>query len=177
MTEIVMFDSQEAAQPHTMTGWKSRNGHFYAEENDARYDGCTHRPCNECGKPAAKAYLVCNECRNARDIARYESMPQVEWDGSAMLYSDALDRYFSDLDDASDECGDGKALADLRLIICEPNYARQIDEDYFCDELPEDGEAPPHIQEAIEKFNEAVASTILSWSPGKHRLKLEGQPS
>lgn len=175
MNEIIMFDSPEAAQPYTMKGWRSRDGCFYKDEHSARYAGCTHRPCRECGKPARKIYLICDTCIAEKEASQYWAMPEAEWDGNAVLYSETLDQYFISPERASYELADGQSVDDLRLVICEPNYARQIDEDFFCDELPEDGEAPPHVQEAIEQFNAAVADTILSWSPGKCRLKLEGQ--
>ncbi|WP_055100639.1 hypothetical protein [Alloalcanivorax xenomutans] len=171
--EMIMFDSPEAAQPYTMTGWKSRDGFFFANERDARYAGCTHRPCTECGKPARKLYTLCAACRADKDNARYEAMPLGEWDGRAVLYSEASDRFFSDIEDAECSLEEGQSLADLQLVICEPNYACQLDEDFFCDDMTEDGDLPDHIVTAIEEFNAAIAGTVLSWSPGKYRLNLE----
>lgn len=172
--EIIMIDSPEAAKPHTMDGWLSRNGFFYRDEQSARYDGCTHRPCNECGAPARKSGLLCDECREVAKQERYLDMPVAEWDGNAMLYSEALDKYFRGIDDAEGSLEEGQTLADLRLVICEPNYASTLGEDYFCEEMEENAELPGHIADAIAAFNEAVSGTVLSFSPGKYRLKLEG---
>lgn len=175
---VIMFDSPEAAKPYTMTGWLSRDGNFYKDERAARYSGCTHVACPDCGSPARKGRIHCGECASKKDVARYMAMPESDWDGVTMLYSETLDAYFSSPEEAQEEaeciCGEGTALSDIRLVICEPNYAREIDEDFFCDELPEDGVAPVNIQEAIDEFNKAVSGTILSWSPGKFRLKLSG---
>ncbi|AMP15525.1 hypothetical protein CPter291_3288 [Collimonas pratensis] len=93
-----------------------------------------------------------------------------------MLFSDATDEYFRDLSEAEDHAFDnGMSLPELRLIICEPTYAREIDgNDHFCDDLPEDGELPAEISNAFDALNEAIrkCGTPLSWSPGKYALEL-----
>jgi len=45
--KIVPYDSAEAASIQTVTGWVSRSGRFWGnDEHMARYDGCTHRKCD-----------------------------------------------------------------------------------------------------------------------------------
>src|SRR5574337_125514 len=170
--QIVMRDSDEAAQPVTIQAWKGRDGHIYFDESTARYAGSTHCLCNTCGAPTPKTYLKCDACREKADLAKYEAMPRAEWDGEAMLYSEARDQYYSTPDDAADELEEDQTLADLRLVICEPNYVRQLEPDYCCDELPEDGDVPDEVVEAMEVFNRAVSGIVLSWSPGKTALAL-----
>lgn len=181
--KIIMFDSPEAAQFRTdIKGWVSRGGRFFGDgpsaEADARYHSCTHRPCRECGAPTIKRYIKCDACRELADIARYQAMPRAEWDGKAMLYSEATDRYYNDLDEVDDhldEMEERCTLADLRLVICEPNYVMQLSEDLFLDDLPEEGDLPNEVYEAIEAFNTAVAGIVLSWYPGKTALMLATQ--
>ena len=173
--EIVMIDSPEAAQYRTdIKGWVSRHGHYFGDgpnsEEIARRDGCTHTACAQCGIPTRKGHPLCPECRALAWIAQYESMPRAEWDGKAMIYSDARDRYYNSPDDAADDLEDGETMADLRLMICEPNYVRQIDQDFCYDELPEDGDIPDEVAAAIDEFNRAVSGIVLSWSPGKFAL-------
>ena len=139
--EIVMSDSPEAAQYRTdLKGWVSRGGFYFGDgpqgERTARYSGCTHVPCSQCGTPTPKGYTMCRDCRDSAYIAKYEAMPRAEWDGKAMVYSEARDRYYNRPDDAADDLEDGETLADMRLVICTPNYARQIEPDFFCDDLP-----------------------------------------
>jgi hypothetical protein len=112
-------------------------------------------------------------CRDKKDLERFEALPRADWDGMAMLYSEARDKYYAGPDDAEDELEEGETLADMRLVICEPNYVRQIDPDYFVDELPEDGDVHPEVEAAMDTFNSAVAGIVLSWSPGKVALALE----
>ena len=83
----------------------------------------------------------------------------------------AADAFFQDADDLSNHCEENECTPQsLRLVICDPQYARQIDaEDHYSDELPEDGDLPPELEEAFERLNEAIRScrTPLSWIPGK----------
>lgn len=170
---IIMFDSPEAARPGTAEGWVSRDGYFYADERSARYSGCTHSPCEECGAPTPKMYTHCEACRASRERARYEAMPEGQWDGKQMVYSETLDRFYPNPDEAWEEADDeGVDLASMRLVLCEPQYARQLDVDDFADEMPEDGEEPDELVAALNAFNSAVSGLILSWYPGNTRLAL-----
>lgn len=172
--QIVMRDAPEAATLRTVTGWVSRHGRFYGESEDtARYDGCTHVFCNICGLPAKKSYTVCSSCRDKKATDRYNAMPRQSWDGNAMLYSDARDEYFFEIEYAEDSLGDGETLDDLRMVICVPNCVRHLDDDYFSDALPEDGELPECLRDAIAAFNAAIDNApVLSWIPGKYALDI-----
>ena len=177
--EIVMFNSPSAAGYRTgLSGWVARGGIYFGDgpgcERNARYAGCTHVACSKCGAPTPKSRTLCQDCNHLADLARYEAMPRVEWDGLAMLYSEARDNYYISQDAAEDELEPGETLADLRLVICTPNYASPLDEDYFCDELPEDGELPEEVADAVAAFNRSVNVIVLSWSPGKFALALPG---
>lgn len=173
MTEkIIMFDDAEAAQPYTMTGWKSRNGLFYGDEQSARYDGSTHVKCKYCGEPTKKHYTACDKCREIKTIERYSAMPRAEWDGKAMLYSDARDEYYADMDSVEDCLDEGETIESLRLIICKPNGVMPLDSDYCSDDLADDMELPDEAWKAMDAFNKAVSGIVLSWSPSKFALKV-----
>lgn len=165
----IMFDSPEAAHPATIEGWMDSNGHFYLDERSARYMGCTHLPCDDCGAPVPKTSTVCTDCRELRAQARYESRPEAPWDGTQMVYSEALDEFYASPDDAGEESG--LDVASLRLVLCNPVHVRQLDPDDFSDDLPDDGEAPDELIEAIDAFNAAARCVVLSWVPGRARLK------
>jgi len=168
---VVMFDSNEAAQYRTnLSGWVSRHGHFMGtDERAARYDGCTHTRCEDCGEPVDRGRLICPKCYEIKQIKRYEAMPKEVWDETGMLYSDAADRYFQSWDEVEGylEDEDG-TIESLRLIICVGQSLPLLPDDYGCDEIAEDGELPDAAAEAIEKFNEAIkAIGVVSWFPGK----------
>lgn len=183
---IITPDSPEAAQYRTdIRGWVSRNGKFYGEkghaEHAARYEGATHLRCEGCGAIYPKSYwTVCDDCRAKSDLERYLARPRAKWDGKAMLYSETLDMFFDSPEDAMDygymtEDGNHMPLEDMRLVICEPDYAGQIDSDYWEDQLPEDGEIPSDLEEALEVFNRAISGILLSWQPGKYALDLSDE--
>lgn len=181
---IIMIDSSDAASIQTVTGWVSRRGIFCGQgpagENAARYDGCTHRPCEDCGTPVEKSHCLCASCTGKKEVARYNGMPRVKWDGVSMVYSEWADLYFSSPADAQDflddtDEPDHMSIADLRLVICVPVKARKLDPDYFDGHMPEndDAELPKCLLDAIDAFNAAVdASPVLSWVPGKFALEI-----
>lgn len=172
-----MFNSDEAATLKTgLSGWFSRNGRFYGgDERAARYDGCTHVACEDCGEPTERGWLVCPKCKEIRDIKRYDAMPKVEWDGKGGLYSESCDRYFWSWDEVENYCEEEDTeISQLRLVICEPQYLHLIDPDDFCDELAEDGELPDTIIKAIDDFNKVIKDEPpVSWYPGKKAVLLK----
>lgn len=173
---IIPYDQPDLVKRVTVTGWVSTDGHFYGNsEHLARYASCTHVRC-ACGALAEKPWTACDDCRIKNDIARYDAREKREWDGSTMLYSDAHDRYYQDYSELVDHLLDvrdeypGTTVDDLRLLICEPNRAREIDgNEHFCDDLAEDGEISAALQAAFDALNEAIRTEPpLSWSPGKY---------
>lgn len=184
--KIILPDSPEAATYETgIQGWVSRDRKFYGDgktaEEIARWAGCTHVPCGQCGTPTPKGRTRCDTCRRQAEIERYEAMPRAEWDGKAMLFSDANNQYYADLEEAEDSLGDGDTLADLRLVICQPVGVRRLDISDVLDGLgPDDAEIPMDvaaaIEEAVDTYNAAVAGFVLSWEPGKTALQLDDAP-
>lgn len=176
-TDIILPSDDRAATYRTdITGWVSRDGKYCGDdERLARLVGATHRACADCGVSTLKTYMICPACRDKRAEQRYLALPQAEWDGEAMLYSEAHEEYFTDMECATEhaECHD-VSLADLRLVICEPNRVRPLDMEYCSDDLPMDADdGPEEVKAAIDAFNEAVKDVVLSWSPGKTRPIIE----
>jgi hypothetical protein len=175
--KIILETSPDAASIKTVTGWVASNGRFWGDdERMARYDGSTHRTC-ECGE-LVEQRSYCHACRRAKELAKFAAMERRPWDGVSMIYSYALDRYFRDTNDVIDFCHDEEVTpADLRLILCEPTFAREIDEsEHFSDDLPEDGDVPADLVDAFEALNKVIreCKTPLSWFPGKFALDLDG---
>ena len=180
--QVIMEDSPEAASIQTVTGWVSRAGRFWGnDERTARYDGSTHKRC-ECGS-VIEQRSYCRTCHDRKEIERWDAMPEVEWDGVSMLYSQSADQYFRDEQELSDYCADSDEPCtpdDLRLIICTPNYLREVDLcETHSDDMPEDGDEScfaPEVQEALCALNKAIRESrtpdkAVSWSPGKTKPK------
>lgn len=174
---IIFADSPEAAQYKTgLSGWVSRDGRFFGENEElARYAGSTHRKC-ECGEVFTRN-SYCRTCSDAKEREQFLKMPVVEWDGSAMLYDQNTDKYFSEIEDILEHYeNDEIDINGAMIIVCEPNYAREIESDYWCDELPGDlsfeecGGVDAETVELLNKLNAKLKNTILSYSPGTNRV-------
>lgn len=174
----IHYYSDKAASLQTVTGWVSSEGVFWGkDEHMARWSGCTHMTC-ECGDVHAKSQTSCDACFQKRDLARYAAMPE-RADTGDMLFSDYADRYFSEISEAEDYAFDeGLTLHDLRLIICEPNAMREVEDDYWEDDLADDrtidDTAPNAILQKLRELNDLIREIkpVLSWRPGKYRLAL-----
>lgn len=172
MTEqIIAYDSAEAASIQTVTGWVSRTGMFFGnDEHMARYEGCTHRPCGKCGA-LVPVRSYCRDCADKAKTEKYAAMQRADWNGTDMLYSEAHDVWLQDADYLADYCAEHQCTPkELCLIIAVPCHASEIDAlEHYSDDLPEDGDLPADVEEAFTKLNEALraSKSILSWQPGK----------
>ncbi len=175
--KIILNTSDEAATYRTgLEGWVTRNGRFWGEdERMARWDGCTHVLC-ECGKPVEKSWTKCPECRRASAVKRFEAMPKKVWDGESPLCLFDDDCFFWSQDDLTDYCEEsGHDPKDLKLVICKPIFARQIDPyDHYHDDIPEEGDLPGELVEAFDRLNEKIRECRepLSWEPGSYAAEI-----
>lgn len=169
--EMILPESEKAARRvEGLSGWVAPNGQWWGDdERMARWCGATHVHCKGCGEPVEKHWVLCAACRGKKEAEKYAARKAEEWDGASMLYSEVADRYFEDEDDLEDYCDVMGVTPDtLRLVLCEPVYAHEIDpNDYYTDDLAEDGEVNGVIEDAFAVLNEAIKGQILSWTPGK----------
>lgn len=176
--KIILPTDDRAARLVTVTGWVSRNGRFYGDNEDlARFDGSTHSSCKDCGKTYLRSSLICHECREKRAVETHAKREVRPWDGICMIYSEVFDKYFNEPSEVLEFLEDAKSSFDqseLRLVLCEPNYPHApAPADYYCDELPEDGEVPDEVAEAFAVLAAALEKCApLSWSAGKFALDL-----
>jgi len=173
--KIIMMDSDEAAKFATgIEGWVSSDGIFFgSDKKAARYHGCTHRKCIECGVLTLKAWTACDACRKKNEVKRYAKREKKVWDGNAPLYSEKLDQYFYEALD-NFELDTGNEWEDLRMLICEPVFLQTIHDEYWIDDLPEDGDLPQEIIDAVEVLNAKLLSYgPVSWVPGKYSAVIE----
>jgi len=177
---VILEDSPESATYRTdIKGWVSRDGLFLGDRPDserlARWNGATHKKC-ECGELIRKN-TWCQKCQNKKEKEAYEKMPKKKWDGEGMICCDG-DRYFHSIEEAEEYAEDNNnTLADLQLIICKPQYAHEIEYDYWDDLLPEDiglDEIHPELAKALEVVNAIIRKkdTPLSYVAGEFSLEL-----
>lgn len=99
-------------------------------------------------------------------------MPYLEWNGKTPVCIFGTDEFFFDDGEVEDYCEENEIeISDLELVICVPEYAREIDADMFSDQLPDNVDLPDEIEDAIRNFNQALKNygEPLSWSEGKFR--------
>ena len=169
--KIILPSSDEAASIKTVTGWMSRNGRFFGDDEQlARYDGSTHRECSICGKTIFK-HEYCHDCHTKANIEEYQKMERREWNGTDGLYSQAKDKWFWSYEELDDYIVYKNTTVDkLLLIIGCPVYAREIDpSEYYEGDLPDEGDLPEDLLLAFEELNKYIRESkiILSWEQGK----------
>ena len=177
--KIILAESDEAAKFVTgISGWVDRHGNFHGKSEEmARYYSSTHRKCEECETAIIKrGYRFCADCKEKKDIERYSKLEKKVWDGEVYLYSDRDDIYLSDYQELHDYIDEREIenVDSLRLIICEPEHLRELDADYWADDLPEDTELPDSVLSALETFNASLKDAgVVSWHPGKFAAIIE----
>lgn len=164
--KVVLPEDPEAAKLMTVTGWVSRRGIFYGDdERIARYDGSTHARCSRCQTVTEKMYTICGDCRNVAEAERHAKLPRAPWDGECMLYCGSEDRYYNSPEDLDQEFSD-----DMMIVLCKPNTASPLDSSQWSDDLPDEGDddTPSWLEAAIDEFNKTIfGQPPLSWSPSK----------
>ena len=180
--KVIRYDSPEAAKFVTdVKGWVDIKGYFWGNdtrsEHMARFSSATIMICEKCGADYPN-HSYCGPCATKHQIERYNPMPRQKWDGETLLYSDAADKWFPEMSEIEEYCEENECTPEsLRLIICEPVYAREIDEDYFCDELPEEQtlmDVDEELANLVEQVNKYIRErkTPLSWTPGKFAAEI-----
>lgn len=175
-SERVLITSDEAAKFVTnIEGWVDRHGRFWGkDEYIARWSGCTHVLCKDCGMIIPKeGFTVCGDCREAKAVERYKLREQKQWDGQTPLYSEVADEYFFDGDSLQYYLEDSECtIQDLRLVICDPVKLSEITDEFFCEDLPEEGEVPSDVLDAMDELNRVIQEQgPVSWVPGKYAVE------
>ena len=168
--EILYTSDKLVKYVKNIEGWVDVNGRFWGkDEHAARWSGCTHIICPDCGKPTSKNYTICSDCREKKAIERYNEKERIIWDGEIPLYSASADEYFFDADEILDYMEEANCnVESLRFLICDPVKLGNIDSDYWEDQLADGGDLPNEVLKAINELNELINDQPpVSWYPGK----------
>lgn len=166
--KIIFYSDPNIVRQVTAKVWQGSNGRIYSNEHGARLESCTHTHCN-CGEVIGKYYSKCEACVTESANLTFEAFQAVEWDRETPLNVYRDDVYFFDEEQLYEYCSDhGLQVEDLKLVICKPQYAGEIQEDIFEDLLPQETglkEVYPELAEAIEEVNKLIRKKEkpLSW--------------
>lgn len=175
--QVIFVDSDEAAYLGTVTGWISRNKHFYGDlEDAARYDGATHKKC-KCGNIFPKNSW-CDPCADKATRKSYDGLSEGKWNGYDMIYSRATNDYFQDLDYIIDYMLDNdiEDADDLMLVLTKPQKIYPLDPAEIYEDLIADDhdytDIPKEIWDAFDELNEKIlkADVTLSFNPSKEKI-------
>lgn len=176
----IMYESPEAARLVSMTmdgkeiskGWLSVDNCFFTEERNARYRSHTHSLC-ECGGEAERGYTCCPSCIANKKMERFKALPFKEWDGVTPLCIYGDDKFFFSSDDIDEYLEEqGLNSDDLMLVVCTELHYNTIDEDYWEDVLPEDGEIPETLKIKLIELNNFIKTLpVASYYPDNIRTK------
>lgn len=170
-----MFESHEAAQIKTVTGWVGSDGRFYGDdERAARYGGSTHHQC-ECGGIAERSYTRCEKCRNKTSYENYLKLPFKEWDMNEPICLYDGEEFFWDEQSLIDYLEENKLNgSDVRLVLCDPIHYQPIDCETVAGDAHEDWEPCAELEQKINDFNKFLETLPPhSWYGGKIRTSYE----
>ncbi len=168
----IMYSSDEAAKPTTVTGWLDKDGRFWQNERDARFASHTHDIC-QCGKEMKRGYTKCQSCISVTRRENYFKLPLVEWDGNTPLSDYNGDKYFFSEDDLMEYCNENELNGeDLMLVTCEPIGINTIDSGSWEDCVSEDGDTIfgyyPELERRVKELNEFIETLApVAYEPAK----------
>jgi hypothetical protein len=182
---------EDAAERRTVEGWTCKKCRRWwgDDEHMARWCCSTDQPC-ACGGRRDKTYTLCGACRQRKDDEKWFSRERRPYEGG-YLYSESLSRYFDDADDVldwlagEDDDSQHRDYESLRLLLCEKEYAQEIDgDDHFADLLPEDctlDDVAADIAEAIGAVNDVISKRRaegrqVSWMSSKYAVDVATLP-
>lgn len=178
--KVVHYNSPEAAQHTTVSGWLSRTGSFWpdsypAAEQVARNSGATHKDCPTCGELMETA-SYCGPCHDRKSTEKYMALPAKAYADLSpsdylMIWQPDEDSYVRDYQGLIDYCNTHDVSPrKLQLAIAKPNYVLSIEpSEYLSDSMADEADVPDELEEAFGELNRAIAAfnekQPISWGP------------
>lgn len=161
--KIIMYDSDEAATKVQIWAWKDSKGSYHLNENTARYRGSTHKKC-ECGELMRVGFTRCEKCSEKLSKENFLKHPFKEWDLDSPVCTDYGQEYFFSEEEVIEYLEEND-LEEIDLLIATPLDFSEVSEDYWADELGEEGELPEEMKKALDALNKIIReqTTSLYW--------------
>ncbi len=163
---VILPESPEAARKMEVTLWVSREGLAYNDEEIARYAGCTHVKCRECGEIIEKIYTICDSCNEKIKQEKYLKLPKEKWDGETIFYSDKFNEYFGSIEELEDAINEENSedkpwikadAEEYRILKCVPVFPDCLNSDHWEDCYPDDSEEWEELEDLIADFNKKLS--------------------
>lgn len=180
------MESKAIARKETREGWTClKCGRFYtSSQQDLDMKAamsCCHPVICDCGQPCERPRLKCPACLEAAAVAHHAKREVREQGDTPVIYSEELNRYFSDVEAFEDHCEayeiDLKP-EDARLLVCKGEKPGPFEFETWQEDLlrGEDGEMidPPEGYDEIEDVVNGwiEKSEPWSWWPTEYALRL-----
>jgi len=179
--KLILNTDKDIVEAVMVLRWRTdKDNRVFDTEEYARNYVATHKKCDteDCEAIVKIGWRRCDNCTHYSYREMYNKLTYKEWDGESLLSLFDNDVFFSDIDEIHDYCEENDVNpSDLMLIICEPIALRNVELDYWEDDVPEncDGLASyrPELAKKIQELNDWIDSQPpLSWSEGRFRTKI-----
>lgn len=181
--KIILATDPDAVQEVTVKAYKCPDGYLYFDEQVARHYSSTHLECSECTTIYPKnGRTLCKYCEEKSEQKKWEEMPHQEWDEEAPLYCNKNEKFFFNREEIEEFLSEYNLVPkDLRLIICEPCKLKEIETDYWSDDIVDDPleqsfeDRYPEIYQAIQEVNRLIneAGATSYFPTGKYRTEFK----
>lgn len=164
--KIITPDMPEALKEvkENVNVYISRDGKGYLDEQTARWAGATHLRCKQCETGfTTKGWTICESCRGAKEktkmekkIDQWNKLPETSLPDEYAMFYCIVHNDFMRADDESicEYCEENDLKpSDLRLVLASKTSMRQIDYDFFCDDVHEDHEFSAEFDSKLKEFN------------------------
>jgi hypothetical protein len=168
-----MGETDGATQRTDLTGWVSRHGAYFGNNEDAaRYHGATHRRCEApgCDGVTDKFWLKCEKHRHESTMARFmkrKAITSAEIPDGNYLFLEDNDTWYPDIEDLLEDVPEPE-----RIILGSPVQGRCVEPDAII-ETDEELELPQSIADAINHLNKLIVQVNISNGWGLWQVQSE----
>ncbi len=176
-TETLPYE-QAAEKVTNLEGWvcKTCRQFWGKDQHMAQYCCAGDLPCKTEGCDARvkkHSYMYCQPCLDKRDLDRFLSLEEADWDGETPLVGYNDDNFFHDEDSIREQAEEMDVKPwEMRLVVCVKEEPPTFDmyeflQDYLCEGQEEEanwGVMDKHVNAWIAKN----APTV--WAQGKKRI-------
>ena len=158
-SDVVLYDSDQAAELKTIQCWVTRNGFLTLDEHHARVLGSTHNKC-KCGQIISKPFISCSKCEEQEYFTKFKAFNKVDYDGEPVavysytlegkqLHSEWTEMLWNEDQVFNFAKSHNIPLEDLNLVLTRPLGIPHLDAEEIYEDYVWEGWTPACLPEAI----------------------------